>query len=73
MPDLRTQRRELGLSQAKLARSACISRYRLVSAELGGAPLRPDEQERIAKALQQEAQRLLSISQNFSLEGVTGA
>ena len=74
MADFRTQRQALRISLSALARMARVSRYRLVSFELGGPVLSPDEQDRIAKALQREAQRLVSISQNFNLvEGVVDA
>jgi hypothetical protein len=73
MEDFKTQRRALRISLSALSRMADVSRYRLVTFELSGSPLRPDEEERIQSALRREAARLLNISKNFNFEGFAGA
>jgi len=51
---LRTQRKQLGLSLPALAFRAGVSRWRLIEFELGNLTLRPDEFERIDAALRRE-------------------
>jgi predicted transcriptional regulator len=73
MTDLQTHRRALRISLSAMSRMAGVSRYRLITFELGGGTLRPDEEVRIESALRREAARLASISQTFNLEGAAGA
>jgi DNA-binding transcriptional regulator YiaG len=63
---IRTERRQVGLSQAKLARTASVSRYRLHLHESGASELSPEEITRIRAALGREANRLLSVIERVS-------
>lgn len=62
MFDLKEIRRKLGLSQSKLARLSTVSRFKICTFELGGGSLNDDELRQIRQALQQETDRLRSVS-----------
>lgn len=70
---LRGGRLSLGISQSRLARLSGVSRYRICIYELGSGRLAPDEQNRIAQALQAEAERLrnIKVRVDFSRVGFT--
>lgn len=61
MISLRSCRTALGLSQSRLARIAGVSRFKICTYELGDGFLTQDDQDRIQKALQAEAERLRGI------------
>ena len=58
LTDIRTPRTVLGISQSRLARLSGVSRFKICVFELGDASLTVDEQRRVGRALQAEAQRL---------------
>jgi len=59
--NLRSHRNALGISQSRLARTSGVSRFKICTYELGDGSLTADEQDRIRKALQREADRLGGI------------
>ena len=59
--NLRSHRNALGISQSRLARISGVSRFKICTYELGDSSLTADEQNRIRKALQAEADRLSRI------------
>ena len=62
MTRLRFYREALRISQIRLARLSGVSRFKICTFELGDSSLSPDEQERIRRALEAEAERVRSIS-----------
>src|SRR5271169_4400968 len=60
--DLRSARLALGLSQSKLARISRVSRFKICTYELGDSLLSLEEQARVRKALQAEADRFRDVS-----------
>jgi predicted transcriptional regulator len=60
--NLRSNRLALGISQSKLARLSGVSRFKICLFELGDSALSGDDQERIRRALQAEAERVRNIS-----------
>lgn len=52
----KNQRKELSLSQVRLANLAGVSRYRYVLWELGDGPLTADELQQIGDALRRRAE-----------------
>jgi hypothetical protein len=69
MTDFKSHRLGMRLSQSALARMASVSRFRLWASEQGECTLTPDEENRIQKALQREAERLNAISRNIDVAG----
>jgi transcriptional regulator with XRE-family HTH domain len=65
--EARNQRKQLALSQVKLANIAGVSRYRYIMWELGNDPLAPEELRLVEDALRRMAcaqiERLSSLSQ----------
>jgi transcriptional regulator with XRE-family HTH domain len=60
--NLRACRLALRVSQSRLARLSCVSRFKICSYELGDRSLTTGEQLRISEALQAEAERLRNLS-----------
>ena len=60
--ELRAARKTLGLSQNHLARLSGVSRFKICTFELGDGVLGPDDEDKILRALQAEAERLRNIS-----------
>jgi predicted transcriptional regulator len=60
--NLKTNRTVLRISQARLARLANVSRFKISLYELGDGALTPDEFLRIKEALQAEANRLRHLA-----------
>ena len=69
--DTRLHRLALGISQARLARLAGVSRFRLNQAELGAARLSDEERARIADALHAEAARLRRVVEQIEHGAMT--
>ena len=55
---LRSPRNALGMSQSRLARLSCVSRYKICMYELGDGSLTKEEWARIEEALKTEAARV---------------
>jgi transcriptional regulator with XRE-family HTH domain len=64
---LRSQRLALKLSQSALSRQSNVLRQNICNYELGGGALTTDEQNRIRKALQREAEHLRNVAINFDM------
>ena len=64
----RNQRKELNVSQVRLAKLAAVSRYRYVLWELGDAPLTEEEKTRVDRALLKRAREQLA-----NLSAMTGS
>jgi predicted transcriptional regulator len=60
--NLKIRRTALRISQARLARLAKVSRFKISLYELGDGALTPDESLRIKEALQAEANRLRHLA-----------
>jgi predicted transcriptional regulator len=60
--NLPAYRHVLGISQSRLARLSGVSRFKICTYELGDTVLTADEQGRIRRALEAEADRLRSIT-----------
>ena len=54
------------MSQSKLARESGVSRFKICSFELGARSLTTHELESIRRTLQAEAERLRSVSVDFT-------
>jgi predicted transcriptional regulator len=68
---LRTQRKQLGLSLPALAFHGGISRWRLIQFELGNLTLTPDEFERINAALHRRCNMKIRELSKLLREGPT--
>ena len=69
--NLRLHRNELGVSQSRLARMSGVSRFKICTYELGSGSLSEDDQGRIRKALQAEADRLRSLPTQMDQDRLT--
>lgn len=67
--NLRAYRTALGISQSKLSRISCVSRFKICTFELGSGSLTTDERERITRTLQAEAIRLSRMLTEIPLAG----
>jgi predicted transcriptional regulator len=70
MVNLRSTRKSLGISQSKLARLSCVSRFKICMFELGDGALTTTEQLQIMTALEAETARLRSVALDIDLHGL---
>ena len=66
MHDLKLRRKQLKISQARLAVVSGVSRFKICLYELGDGRLTADEQARIEEALRAEAASLQAVAAQFS-------
>jgi hypothetical protein len=67
MPDFKSYRLGMRLSQSALARMASVSRFRLWGSEHGTCTLTPEEKDRIQEALRRESLRLEAVSRKIDV------
>ena len=72
MNEIRKDRTTLQISQSRLARLSGVSRYKICVSELGDASLTVDEQNRIGRALQAEAQRMRHAAAQIEADSTQG-